>query len=64
MVGMCLDEFEHGENVERVPTTPLFEEREDVEGSTRNLRNLGIARMSRFDDEFKERKDGEDFEER
>ena len=54
MAGMCLDEFEHSENVERVPTTPLFEEREDVEGSTRNLRNVGMARMSRFNDEFKE----------
>ena len=52
------DEFEHGENVERLPTTPLFEEREDVEGPTKN------PRMSRFDDEFEECNDGEDVEER
>ena len=54
------DEFEHGENVVRVPTrTPILEEPEDVEGPTRNPRNAGMASMSRFDDEFEERKDGE-----
>ena len=57
------EEFEHGENVERLPTTPLFEEREDVEGPTKNPRNVGMARMSRFDDEFEECNDGEDVEE-
>jgi hypothetical protein len=54
------DEFEHGENVERVPTTmPILEEPKDVEGPTRNPRNAGMASMSRFDDEFEERKDCE-----
>ena len=37
-----------------------MEEPEDVEGPTRNPRNAGMASMSRFDDEFEERKDGED----
>ena len=58
------DEFEHGENVERLPTTPLFEEREDVEGPTSNPMNVGMARISRLGDEFEGHKDGEDVEEK
>ena len=55
------DEFEHGENVERVPTTtPILGEPEDVEGPTRNPRNARMVRTLGVGDEFEKQEDGKD----